>query len=81
MTCQPYTLIETDCPCLIKLQKGNVILCLNLFGAVVYPFTDGTGFSIKTLLGGANVLSAGSNFTIQDIEQKICSCTGQQSGG
>lgn len=75
MHCKKYTLIESDCPCLIKLQNtAGHIISLNLFASVVYPHPDG-GFAIKTLLNGANV-SEESDFTLEQIENLICECMG-----
>jgi len=75
MSCKKYTLIETECPCLINLQNtAGHIIALNLFGAVVYPHPD-SGFAIKTLLHGANV-SEESDFTVADIQELICECMG-----
>lgn len=86
MTCKIYTLVASDCDCLLKLEdnNGNVIV-LNLSQAVVYPILSNeaveVGFNISTPKAGVNVLNDGSNFDAGDIETLICACNTSSGGG
>lgn len=75
--CKIYNLLESDSPCLLKIQENTRTIAINLFGSVVFPISDvygnGSGFSIKTSSGLINV-SSESDFTAADIEALIAEC-------
>lgn len=85
--CIRFELVETSCPCLLKLRRLGATnncntLVLNLENATVREICDNTGtvvgFHIQSPGGGAKV-DINSSFTIEDVEAAICECS--QAGG